>query len=104
MKYFYADSRGEIVKNPRFYRKSERHLNRANRQKSKKFRQGKPQSQNYRKARQRYALKHLKVSRQREEFAKRVALRLIQSNDLIVCEDLSIKGLVKNRRLSNIDQ
>ena len=100
LKYFYADSHGEIEANPRFYRKSERQLNRANRQKSKKFRQGKPQSQNYRKARQRYALKHLKVSRQREEFAKRVALRLIQSNDLIVCEDLNIKGLVKNRRLS----
>ncbi|HEY9770392.1 MAG TPA: transposase [Coleofasciculaceae cyanobacterium] len=100
LKYFYADSRGEIVSNPRFYRLSERKLNRANRQKSKKFRKGKPQSQNYRKARQRYALKHLKVSRQREEFAKRIALRLIQSNDLIVCEDLNVKGLVKNRRLA----
>ena len=98
--YFYADSRGEIVSNPRFYRKSERQLNRANKQKSKKCRRGFPQSQNYRKARQRYARKHLKVSRQREEFAKRVALRLIQSNDLIVCEDLNVKGLVKNRRLS----
>ena len=100
LKYFYADSHGEVVSNPRFYRKSERQLNRANRQKSKKFHPGKAQSQNYRKARQRYALKHLKVSRQREEFAKRVALRLIQSNDLIVCEDLNVKGLVKNRRLS----
>ncbi len=100
LKYFYADSHGEIVPNPRFYRKSSRQLNRANRQKSKKFRQGKIQSQNYRKARQRYARLHLKVSRQREEFAKRVALRLIQSNDLIVCEDLNVKGLVKNRRLA----
>ena len=100
LKYFYADSRGEIVANPRFYRKSERQLNRANRQKSKKFRQGKPSSQNYRKARQRYARLHLKVSRQREEFAKRVALRLIQSNDLIVCEDLNVKGLVKNHHQS----
>ncbi len=100
LKYFYADSRGGIEPNPRFYRYCEKQLNRANRQKSKKFRKGKIQSQNYRKARQRYALKHLKVSRQREEFVKRVALRLIQSNDLIVCEDLNVKGLVKNRRLS----
>ena len=29
-----------------------------------------------------------------------MALRLIQSNDLIVCEDLNVKGLIKNRRLS----
>ncbi len=100
LKYFYADSRGGIEPNPRFYRYSERQLNRANRQKSKKFRKGKTQSQNYRKARQRYALRHLKVSRQREEFVKRVALRLIQSNDLIVCENLNVKGLVKNRHLS----
>jgi hypothetical protein len=35
----------------------------------------KPQSVNYHKARTRYALKHLKVSRQREEFCKRIALR-----------------------------
>ena len=100
LKYFYADSSGGIIENPRFYRSSEKQLNRANRQKSKKFIKGKKQSNNYHKARQRYALKHLKVSRQREEFAKKVALRLIQSNDLIVCEDLNVKGLVKNRRLA----
>ena len=100
LKYFYADSLGGIVNNPRFYRKSEGQLNRANRRKSKKFVSGLKQTKNYHKARQRYALKHLKVSRQREEFAKRVALRLIQSNDLIVCEDLNVKGLVKNHRLA----
>ena len=100
LKYFYADSRAGIVENPRFYRKSERQLNRANRRKSKKFVRGLKQSNNYHSCRQRYARAHLKVSRQREEFAKRIALRLIQSNDLIVCEDLNVKGLVKNRRLS----
>ncbi len=100
LKYFYADSGGEVVSNPRFYRKSEKHLRRVNRRKSKKFVPGKKQSHNYHKTRQRYALKHLKVSRQREEFAKRVALRLIQSNDLIVCEDLNVQRLVKNPRLA----
>ena len=100
LKYFYADSQSSVVENPRFYRKSEPQLNRANRLKSRKFVRGSSQSNNYSKARQRYAKKHLKVSRQREEFAKSVALRLIQSNDLIVCEDLNVKGLIKNRRLS----
>lgn len=100
LKEFYVDSCGYIEPNPRFYRRAEKQLNRANRKKSLKFKKGQKQSQNYLKARQRYALKHLKVSRQREEFVKRVALRLIQSNDLIVCEDLNVKGLVKNRRLS----
>jgi putative transposase len=100
IKYFLADSQGNIESNPQFYRQGEQQLNRLNRRKSKKFRKGKPQSQNYHKARCLYALKHLKVSRQREEFVKRVALRLIKSNDLVAYEDLNVKGMVKNRHLS----
>ncbi len=100
LKYFLADSSGNIEPNPRFYRKAEKRLNKLNRRKSKKFKKGKKQSNNYHKARQRYALQHLKVSRKREEFFKRVALRLVKSNDLLFCEDLSVKNMVKNRRLS----
>jgi putative transposase len=100
IKYFLADSQGNIEANPQFYRKGEKSLNRLNRRKSKKFKKGKPQSKNYQKARNRYARKHLKVSRQREEFVKRVALRLIQSNDLVAYEDLNVKGLVRNRHLA----
>ncbi len=100
IKYFLADSLGNIEPNPQFYRQGEQQLNRLNRRKSKKFCKGKPQSKNYHKARRLYALKHLKVSRQREEFVKRVALRLIKSNDLVAYEDLNVKGMVKNRRLS----
>jgi len=100
IKYFLADSLGNIEPNPQFYRQGEQQLNRLNRRKHKKFCKGKPQSKNYHKARRLYALKHLKVSRQREEFVKRVALRLIKSNDLVAYEDLNVKGMVKNRRLS----
>ncbi|MGC9504781.1 RNA-guided endonuclease InsQ/TnpB family protein [Baaleninema sp.] len=105
LKYFLADSQGNIEPIPQFYRKAEKRLNRLNRQKSKKFRKGKPQSRNYRKARQRYARQHLRVSRQREEFVKRVALRIPPSppfqrgvgGDLVAYEDLNVAGLVKNR-------
>lgn len=115
IKYFLADSQGNIEPNPQFYRQGEKRLNRLNRQKSKKYhatcynrgnpgnavaQKGKPQSRNYHKARDRYARKHLRVSRQREEFVKRVALRLIQSNDLVAYEDLNVKGMVKNRHLA----
>jgi len=100
IKYFLADSLGNIEPNPQFYRRGEQQLNRLNRKKSKKFRRGKPQSKNYHRARRTGAIKHLKVSRQREEFAKRVALRLIKSNDLVAYENLNVKGMVKNRRLS----
>jgi len=100
LKVFYADSEGYIEPIPQFYQKAEKQLNRANRKKSKKFRKGVKQSHNYHKARNRYAKKHLRVSRQREEFVKRVALRLIQSKDLIAYEDLNVKGMVKNRKLA----
>ncbi len=101
LRYFIATSGGEVVAVPKFYRQAEQQLSRANRRKSRKFRKGvKPQSKNYHKARKRYALKHLRVSRQRSEWLKNQALRLCQSNDLIAYEDLNLKGLVKNRRLA----
>ncbi len=101
IKYFIADSNGNTEESPKFYRKAERQLNRANRKKSKKYRKGaKPQSKNYHKARKRYARKHLRVSRQRKEYCKRVAYSVIQSNDLVAYEDLNVKGLVRNRHLS----
>jgi len=103
LKYFYADSQGNIEKIPQFYRKAEKRLNRLNRRKSKKFKKGKPVSKNYLKAKNRYARKHLKVSRQREEYAKRVALRLIQSNDLVAYEGLNVKGMVRSRLAKSIN-
>lgn len=64
LKYFIADNNGNVEPSPKFYRKSEKQLNRANRKKSKKYiKSKKPQSNNYHKARNRYARKHLRVSR-----------------------------------------
>jgi putative transposase len=100
LKFFLVDAQGNQVDCPQLYRQSEKQLNRLNKRKSKKYRKGQKQSRNYHKARQGYAKKHLRVSRQREEFVKSVALRLIQSNDLVVCEDLNIRGMVKNHRLA----
>jgi putative transposase len=105
LKYFIADNKGNVEQSPQFYRKSEKQLNRANRKKSKKFSKAKKkaklrQSSNYHKARNRYARKHLRVSRQRKEYCKRLAYSVIQSNDLVAYEDLNVKGLVRNRHLA----
>ncbi|MBR8830096.1 MAG: transposase [Chlorogloea purpurea SAG 13.99] len=100
LRYFYADSNGETVDCPKYYRLSEKRLNKLNRRKSKKFKKGQKQSSNYIKAKKKYAKGHLKVSRQREEFAKEKALRLIQSNDLVAYEDLRVKNLVRNHKLA----
>ncbi len=43
---------------------------------------------------------HLKISRQREEHAKKLARCVIQSNDLVAYENLRIKNLVKNHCLA----
>ena len=105
LNYFIADSQGNIEPCPKFYRSSEKQLNRANRQKSKKFNADKkkakqPQSNNYHKAKNRYARRHLRVSRQRKEYCKRLAYSVVQSNDLVAYEDLNVKGMVRNRHLA----
>ncbi|MGB5769207.1 MAG: transposase [Crocosphaera sp.] len=100
LKYLYADSDNNFVEPPKYYRQAEKRLNQLNRRKSKKFKKGKKQSNNYIKATRQSAKGHLKVSRQREELAKRLPLRLIQSNDLIAYEDLKVKNLVRNKKLA----
>jgi putative transposase len=105
LKYFIADNKGNVEPSPEFYRQAEKQLNRANRKKSKKFsaerkKSQQRQSSNYYKARNRYARKHLRVSRQRKEYCKRVAYSVIQSNDLVAYEDLNVKGIVRNRHLA----
>jgi putative transposase len=56
LKYLYADSNGNTVEPPKYYRKAEKRLNKLNRRKSKKFNRGQKQSNNYKKASQKYAL------------------------------------------------
>lgn len=46
------------------------------------------------------ARKHLKVSRQRRDFALKTALSLVRSADLIAYEDLQVKNMVKNHHLA----
>ena len=58
------------------------------------------QSTNYQKARQRLARLHLRIHRQREDFARKTASALISSSDLIAFEDLRIRNLVRNHRLA----
>ena len=89
---FYTDSNGHTEPNPKFYRTGEKRLKFRQRRVSRK-RKG---SASRRKAVNRLGRVHLKISRQREEHAKRLARCVIQSNDLVAYEDLRVKNLVKN--------
>ncbi len=94
--HFYTDSDGQTVENPRHLRKSQKALKRLNR----RFSRTKKGSKNRAKARNRLSRKHLKVSRQRKDFAVKLARCVIQSSDLVAYEDLQVRNLVKNRKLA----
>ena len=79
LKEFYTDSNGVAVENPRFLRKSERRLKKAQRRVSKRVKG----SQNRKKARVILGKRHLKISRQRKDFAVKLARCVIQSNDCV---------------------
>jgi putative transposase len=96
LNHFYTDSKGEVVENPRFLRKSERQLKKLQRKVSKR----KKGSSNRRKAIKRLARKHLQVSRQRKDFAIKTARCVVRSNDLIAYEDLQVRNMVKNHKLA----
>ncbi len=90
------NSRRAKIDNPRFLRKSEKRLKKAQRKLSKK----KKGSQKRLKQKSKVARLHLKVSRQRKDFAVKTAKALIQSNDLVVYEDLKVSNMVKNPKLA----
>jgi putative transposase len=96
LKEFYTDSDGHSETNPRFYRTGEKRLKFRQRRVSRK----KKGSSNRKKAINKLGRVHLKISRQREEHAKRLARCVIQSHDLVAYEDLRIKNLVKNHCLA----
>ncbi len=93
---FYTDSLGCKVENPRSYRTGERKLKRVQRLVSRKVKG----SVNRRKARTVLGKVHLKISRQRKDFAIKLARCVITSNDVVVYEDLRIKNMVKNHCLA----
>lgn len=93
---FYTDSNGEKVANPRHLRKAENRLKRLQKLVSRK----KKGSSNRRKAINKLGRKHLQVSRQRKDFVVKTARALCASNDVIVLENLNVRGLVKNHNLA----
>ncbi len=96
LKAYLTDSEGQTVENPRHYRKAEKKLARLQRRLSRKQKK----SANRKKARKALAKQHLKVQRQREDFARKTANTYVSSNNLIAYEDLQIRNMVRNRKLA----
>ena len=89
-------SNGATIANPRHLKQAERRLKTAQHSVSRKKRRG----ANRRKAINLLAKQHLKVKRQRQDFAHKTSLDLLRRFDEIAVEDLNIKGMVKNHRLA----
>ncbi|MEH2031539.1 MAG: transposase [Nostoc sp.] len=96
LNYFLTDSDGNQVENPLALRKSEKSLKRLQR----RFSKTKKGSQNRAKLRNKLARKHLLVSRQRKDFAVKLARCVVMSNDIVAYEDLKVRNLVKNHHLA----
>ncbi|NET68204.1 MAG: transposase [Moorea sp. SIO1G6] len=88
LKEFYTDSEGHSEPNPRFYRTGEKRLKFYQRRVSRK----KKASSNRRKAINRLGRQHLKISRQREEHAKRLVRSYRKKSAAFIVGRLCIKG------------
>ena len=118
LKDFYTDSKGNTVNNPKYLEKSSKKLTHEQRKLShmieshiigyktiinKRFPiYDKPLSEckNIEKQRKKIALIHEKITNQRNDFLQKESTKLIRENQIINIEDLNVKGMLQNHKLS----
>lgn len=93
---FCITSDGSKFANPKWLKKHERNL----KIKQKSLSRKKKDSKNRAKAQIKVAKVHNKITRCREDFHHKLSRRIVNENQVIVCENLNIKGLVKNHCLA----
>ena len=96
LKSFVVLSDGEVVGNPKFGSSDEKKLAKAQRRHAKK----KKGSKNRDKARKKVAKIHARITDRRRDFSHKLSTRLIRENQTICVEDLAVKNMVKNPKLS----
>ena len=89
-------SSGEQIANPRHERPGRRRLAKAQRALARKEKG----SNNRAKARLRVAKVYARIADRRRDYLHKVTTRLVRENQVIAVEDLSVRNLVKNRRLA----
>ncbi len=94
--HFYTDNRGEKIENPRHLQLAEKALKRLQREVSRKVKG----LNKRKKATLKLGRKHLKVSRQRKDFAVKLARSVVKSSDLVVYEDLRVRNMTRNHHLA----
>lgn len=96
IKTFAVTSDGEVFESPKYLRKSEKKLKKLQKKHSKKYKNSKTKE----KSRKRLAKQHKRVANKRKNFIKQTASLIAKMNDVVVCEDLNVRGMVKNHHLA----
>jgi putative transposase len=96
LKDFAVTSDNQKYPASKFFQKSEKKLAKIQREFSRKQKGSKGQE----KARIKLARQHEKIANQRQDFLHKLSRQLIEENQLIVIEDLNVKGMVKNHCLA----
>ncbi|MES4909359.1 MULTISPECIES: RNA-guided endonuclease TnpB family protein [unclassified Streptomyces] len=89
----YAVLRGRKIKSPKFFRRQERKLKRAQRAVSRKQKG----SNNRRKARQAIARVHARIADQRRDFIEQETTRIVRQSQAVYVEDLNVRGMATRR-------
>jgi len=93
---FIVLSNGEKIKNPNFNRKYKKTLAKHQKHLSRKTKG----SNRYNKQRKKVAGIYEKIANSRKDFQHKLSTKLINEYDLISLEDLSVRNMIKNRKLS----
>ncbi|AFZ53041.1 RNA-guided endonuclease InsQ/TnpB family protein [Cyanobacterium aponinum] len=100
LNHFAITSDGSKFDNPKILKKHEVNLKRKQQQLSRKQKG----SNNRNKARLKVAKVHKKITNCREDFLHKLSRRIVNENQVIVLEDLNVKGMIKNHCLAKAIQ
>lgn len=89
-------STGEIVKNPRPRKSSQRRIARL----QKKLARQHKGSNRYRETKRRLAREHERVAERRRAYLHELSRRLVDENQVIAVEDLNVRGMLRNHSLA----
>ena len=92
----FSFSNGHAENNPKWFRKNQTKLARAQKCLARKIKG----SNRYTKQRIKVATIYETIANQRKDFLHKMTTRLVKEFDVICVEDLSVKNMVKNRKLS----
>ena len=96
LKDFIIFSSGIKIKNPRILKHLEDRYRRLAKSLSRKVKG----SANYQKAKLKLARFHEKISNIRKDFLHKLSLRLVREYDIVCCETVKVKNMMKNHRLA----